>query len=175
MKNLRNLGAYCGQVIFFLFISYAAIAADLNQEKTQLKVDVDALGRDIAAVEKDILLPSASRVEVFLSLAPNVEYTLKSVTLLLDGNEVASHTYSGADIKSLLFGALHTVWQGNVDSGSHVLQAKFSGIDRKDKPVQNTATLDFEKSANHRSLELKITFTEEDKIVVYSVKDWGDK
>lgn len=175
MKNMRNLNAHCLQILFFLLISCGATAADLNQERTQLKVDVDALGKNVDAVEKDVLLPVATRVEVFLSLVPDVEYTLQSVTLLIDGKELATHNYSKADIKSLRFGGLHTVWQGNLDAGSHALQANFVGLDRKDKPVQNSARLDFEKAANHRSLELKITSLEEGEIAVYSVKDWGDK
>jgi hypothetical protein len=175
MKNMKHLGVYCWQIIFFLLLSSGAMAVDINQEKSQLKVDVDALGRDIAVLEKNVLLPAASRVEVFLSMVPDLDYKLGSVILLVDGKEVAKHDYSSADIKSLRFGGLHTLWQGNLQSGSHKLQADFYGFDRKDKPVQNTASLDFEKVGKAHALELTITSAEEGNLVVHSIKDWGDQ
>lgn len=159
-------------MVSWLCISCGAVAADLNQEKAQLLVDINALGSSISALEQNTL----PRVDVFLSLVPDVQYTPKSVTLLIDGKELVIHKYSRSEIRSLRVGALHALWQGDLADGSHQLQVSLTGLDRKDEPVQNTVKLDFDKAARHQTLEVKITSADEDgKQAAFSVKDWGDK
>lgn len=168
-KALRSLLA-----LGLLVMACMAAANDVALQKAQLQVDINAIGKDISILERNMKFPAASRVEVFVSLASGLEYTPNEISLLVDGKQVATYSYSRADVKSLRYGALHTLWQGNLPAGNYRLQAVITGQEGNGKPVQSTASLDFEKGANSRTLEVKLMPHPEERELVFLVKDWGD-
>ena len=175
MTKIRQLSTGFVSAACFFLLSGSVVALDLHQQKSQLEGEVNALGRDVATFEHESQLPSSSRVEVFLSLSADVEYTPDTVSLLLDGKEVATHAYSATEIKSLRLGTLHTLWQGSLAAGTYDVQAVFSGMNRKNKPVQDTVGRKLEKETGSRAVELKVTATEDRNKPAFSAKDWGDK
>ena len=175
MNNMRTISIYFLQFLLFVMMSFSVNAADMAQEEIQLGVDIDALGMDVAKLEIEAVAPKSSSVSIFFSLVQNVEYTQQTIVLSIDGTQLSTYTYTDAQVSSLRLGALHTIWQGQLVSGSHKLEATLTGLDRKNKPIAHTANISFEKAANQRSFELKVTAIEEGEIAEFSVKDWGDK
>lgn len=151
------------------------IHADLDQRISKLQADVDSIEQDISSLEKNLLFPPLTRVEVYLSLEPSVDFTLRTVTLSIDGQEKSYHIYSDSDLAALRLGGLQQVWEGNVALGGHEISAMFKGEDRKGNPVKGKADLKFEKTLTGHSFELKVDKSADGKVPVFSVKDWGDK
>ena len=176
MKMSRNKPFPGWQALILAVLSCTAFAANnAQQQKAQLQVDINNVGNDLSVLERNALLPASSRVEIFFSVDQGIEYTPQTLSVIMDGKPLTSHSYNKKDLRSLRVGGLQTLWQGTLPAGAHQLQVSFSGLDHRDKPVQNTAMLNFDKGANHRALEVKVTTDEEGKETVFTVKDWGDK
>ncbi len=174
MKNISKLFARmlpATLLLVFAVFSYA----DLDERISKLQADVDSIEQDISALEKNLLFPPLTRVEVYLSLDRDADFTIRTVTISIDGQEKSFHIYSDSDLAALRLGGLQHFWEGNVALGKHEISARFKGVDGKGKPLDGKAKLDFEKKLTGHSFELKVSKSADGKSTVFSIKDWGDK
>lgn len=160
------------QILLLCAFSSLALANDVDQQIGQLRADIDVIERDISALEQNLLFPPLTRVTVYLSLAGDADYTLRSVSLRIDGREQSFHVYEPDEIAALRLGGVQTLWEGNVALGKRQLTARFVGVDRKGELVKGEAQLDFEKSLKGRALELQVLGGGK---TAFAVKDWGVK
>lgn len=160
-------------VLFFVFSAFSY--ADLDERISKLQADVDSIEQDISSLEKNLLFPPLTRVEVYLALDPTADYTLRSVTVSIDGQEKSFHIYSDSDLAALRLGGLQHFWEGNVALGKHEISARFKGVDAKGKLLEGRAKLNFEKTLTGHSFELKVSKSANGKETVFSIRDWGNK
>lgn len=169
MKTLKQIKTVL--LAIFLLLVFP-VSADVGSQVKQLNKDMDAIERDVSKLEENLLFPPVTRTKVFLSLAPDADFTLRSVSLRIDNREQTFHIYTPAEIDALRLGGIQSLWEGNVALGQRHLVARFEGSNRKGDKVKGEAALTFEKTLEGRSLELQVLGG---KDTTYSVKDWGVK
>ena len=147
----------------------------LNQTVSQLGATVDDLARDLSSLEKELLFPTLTRTQLYVSLANNVAFTPRSVTIALDDDEKSFHIYSADDVAALRLGGLQRFWEGNVALGKHQLVATVKGVDAKGAVVEQHTQFAFEKNNKGHSLELQILADKKAAVPLLQVKDWGEK
>jgi hypothetical protein len=130
----------------------APIPGDLEDVKKTLL----ALKRDLVILEEDLLFPASSQVAVFLSMDVGDFFQLDSVTVKINGDEVAHHLYTDRQVDALHRGGVQKLYVGNVKQGSHRLTAFFTGRGPSGRDFRRAATVEFEKSFDPAFVELAI-------------------
>ncbi len=115
-----------------------------------------ALKRDLVILEEDLLFPASSQVAVFLSMDVGDFFQLDSVTVKIDGDDVAHHLYTERQADALYRGGVQKIYVGNVKQGSHRLTAFFTGRGPSGRDFRRAATVEFEKSFDPAFIELAI-------------------
>ncbi|NRB40699.1 MAG: hypothetical protein HRU20_19895 [Pseudomonadales bacterium] len=168
---------FCLLAPLFFVIPHATAEvseADLEENVNSLSAEVDDLARDISLLERELLFPPLTRVQIYLSLATDVQFTPRAMTLLVDGDEKSFHIYSDSDVAALRLGGLQRFWEGNVAMGIHQLSALIKGVDKKGRTVEEEIHFSFEKKNSGHSIEIKISAEKDSKKPSFSVKDWGE-
>ena len=150
-------------------------ASDIEKEINQLHGEATALERDIGLIEKDLLFPPLTRVEVFLSVQAELDFTLKNIVLTLDGDEKSFHIYSAGDITALQMGGLQQFWEGNVALGLHEAQVEFTGVNAKGKRIKQTVKKKFEKTRDGLALEIQVLQGSDATTPTFSIKTWNNR
>lgn len=166
---------------FFLPAGFAAeaesalTADNIEKKVNQLHSDSTDLERDIGLLEKDLLFPPLTRVEVFLSIDPELDFSLKNVALSLDGDEKSFHIYTSADTTALQMGGLQQFWEGNVALGQHEVTVEFLGVNVKGKQVKKTVTKKFEKTRKGLAFELQVNKGDNAVTPTFAIKAWNNR
>ena len=74
----------------------------LDQDVQSLKKEVLDLNRDLFLLEEELLFPANSQVAFFISMDVGEYFKLDSVSLKIDGKEVANYLYTDREAGSLL-------------------------------------------------------------------------
>jgi hypothetical protein len=142
-----------------MFVSYQAIAEDSNRVATeieQIKEEVLKLNRQLFILEEDLLFPASTQVAVFVSIDIGRFFTLDSVELKLNDDEVVGFLYTERQRVSLEQGGIQRLFQGNLKTGQHELTAIFIGLDAEKRTVKRAITYQFEKEDDSVMIELKL-------------------
>jgi hypothetical protein len=129
----------------------------LDAEVRSLKQDMVDLNRDLFLLEEELLFPSNSQVAVFVSMDVGTFFALDSVTLMLDGKNVANYLYTQRELDALLRGGVQRLWIGNVRSGEHEWTAFLTGKGPNGRYYTRGATARLEKGPGAKYLELRIS------------------
>jgi hypothetical protein len=179
MNNYKNkllpLMAF-GLLLSQSVTSQESLATD-SPENIELQVnalyaEAASLERDIGLLEKDLLFPPLTRVEVFLSVESELDFQLKSVAMILDGDEKSFHVYSASDLTALQMGGLQQFWEGNVALGEHQLRVDFQGLNAKNKVIKQSISTDFEKTRDGLAFEVQVKQGADAKTPLFSLKAW---
>jgi len=135
----------------------AASEQPLENDMEDVKKALLQLKRDLVILEEDLLFPASSQVAVFLSMDLGEFFQLDSVTLKLNGKEVASHLYTEKQVDALYRGGVQKVFVGNVKQGDNTLTAFFTGRGPSGRDYRRATTVDFEKSFEPTFVELAIS------------------
>lgn len=168
------------QMLGLLFLTSTFALAEVSRSSLEddvntLGAEVDDLARDISLLERELLFPPLTRVQVYVSLSADVQFTPRNLVLSIDGDEQSFHIYSDSDVAALRLGGLQRFWEGNVAMGEHVLTAKIKGVDKKDRVIDETIEFNFDKKNTGHSIEIQISAETKSKKPSFSVKDWGEK
>lgn len=181
MVNYKNKILAAFQCFLVCLLPQFSIAEEsveqnaLDTQVQQLRKEALDLQRDIGLLEKELLFPPLTRVEVYLSVAPGLEYSLRSVVLEIDGEERSFHIYSDTDMAALKVGGVQSFWEGNVALGVHQLIATFKGADVKGRPLGGEAKVEFKKGKSGLALELQLLAGKNKKTPKFAVKSWGER
>ena len=148
--------------------SFQSLDSDV-QSLTQEVVD---LNRDLFMLEEELLFPANTQVAVFVSMDVGTFFALDSVTIVLDGKEVANYLYTQREADALLRGGVHRVWLGNLKAGKHEMTAFFNGKGPHDRDYKRGATLAVEKGVGAKYVELKISDRARQLQPEFIVKEW---
>lgn len=180
-KTLISLAA-------FLLVASASIAQDvdnvaaeaesqdsfrsIDQDVQDLKKEVLDLNRDLFLLEEELLFPANSQVAFFLSMDVGEYFELDSVSLKIDGKEVANYLYTEREVSALLRGGVHRVHMANLKTGEHELVAVFVGKGPQARDYRRGATVTIEKGIGAKYIELEITDRVKKQQPEFIIKDW---
>ncbi|MEQ9563719.1 MAG: hypothetical protein RLN69_14470, partial [Woeseiaceae bacterium] len=117
----------------------------LDEDVQSLKKEVLDLNRDLFLLEEELLFPANSQVAFFISMDVGEYFELDSVSLKIDGKEVANYLYTEREANALLRGGVHRVHMGNLKVGDHELVAVFTGKGPHVRDYRRGATMNFNK------------------------------
>ena len=157
----------------------APLAADsgvqfrsLDQDVQDLKKEVLDLNRDLFLLEEELLFPANSQVAFFISMDVGEYFALDSVSLEIDGKEVANYLYTDREIDALLQGGVHRLHMANLKTGEHELIAIFTGKGPHTRDYRRGATVMIEKGIGAKYLELEITDRVKKQQPEFVIKEW---
>ena len=133
-----------------------SLAAPVDQEIEQLRVQVSEHSARVFALEQELLHPADTRLAVFLTLGSQDALDLDSLELFVDGQPVASHLYSERERGSLEAGGIQQLFIGNLPNGEHELKAVVTARSAKDHFVRREAIHRFEKRPGTLRLEMSL-------------------
>lgn len=155
-KQYKNLFIF----LFITLFSMAANAAEkspvLEKQVQDLKKEVLELNKELFILEEDLLFPSNTQFNVFLSMDIGQLFDLDSVQINIDGKNVSNHLYTSREINALKRGGVQRIYLGNLASGKHELVAFFTGKGPSNRDYKRGTTLEIEKTSSPLFVELKI-------------------
>ena len=144
----------------------------LDQDVQSLKKEVLDLNRDLFLLEEELLFPANSQVAFFISMDVGEYFDLDSVSLKIDGKEVANYLYTEREAGALLRGGVHRVHMANLKTGNHELVAIFTGAGPHTRDYRRGATMNFSKGIGAKYLELEITDRVQKQQPEFVIKEW---
>ncbi len=156
----------------FALLGNASTEQPLDEAMQQLKKDVLSLNRDLFILKEELLFPANSQVAVFLSLDVGQFFSLDAVTVEIDGKQVASYLYTDKQVDALVRGGVQRLYLGNVKNGEHEIVAVFTGRGPNGRDFRRAATLNFEKGAEAKYLELAINDSSKTLQTDFVINEW---
>lgn len=144
----------------------------LDEEVQDLKKEVLDLNRDLFLLEEELLFPANSQVAFFISMDIGEYFALDSVTLKVDGKEVANYLYTDREVDALLRGGVHRVHMENLKVGEHELVAVFTGKGPHWRDYRRGATLNLDKGIGAKYVELQITDRVSKQQPEFEISEW---
>ncbi len=144
----------------------------LDSDVQDLKKEVLDLNRDLFLLEEELLFPANSQVAFFISMDVGEYFALDSVSLKIDGKEVANYLYTDREIDALLQGGVHRVHMANLKTGDHELIAIFTGKGPHTRDYRRGATVTINKGIGAKYLELEITDRVKKQQPEFVIKEW---
>lgn len=155
-----------------LLVAAETQSTGLQDEVQNLKKQVLELNRDLFLLEEELLFPSNTQVSVFVSMDVGEFFQLDSVTLQIDGKEVANYLYTRQEIDALIRGGVQRVHIGNLRNGDHELVAFFTGKGPHGRDYRRGATAVIKKGLGPKYVELKIVDQTNKHQPEFDVKEW---
>lgn len=159
----------------FSLVSGLSSAADegISRQIQELKQGVLDLNRDLTMLERELLYPS-SESAFFVSVDVGTPIRLVDINITLDGNHVGYHFYSEQEFAALAKGGIHRVYQGNITSGKHTLEATITGYDPAGKDYQRTASHTFVKGPGRKMIELRVVDDLDSQQHRFEFREWNE-
>lgn len=134
----------------------AAPQASLDTRVQDLKAEVIRLNRDLLILEEELLYPAGTQVAVFVSMDVGRLFELESVQIKLDDKVISQHLYTAQEVQALHRGGVQRVFVGNLKTGSHSIDAFFTGRGPHERDYKRGTTLKFDKGTEPRYIELRV-------------------
>ena len=144
----------------------------LHDQVQSLKKVVLELNRDLYLLEEELLFPSNTQLTVFISSETANLFELDSVSLELDGKEVANYLYTEKQSMALKKGGIHRLYVGHLKSGEHQLVAVFRGLGPQNREYRRITEHAFSKSTEAKFVEVSIVGQTEDLQPEFKVREW---
>lgn len=145
---------------------------ELDKDVQSLKKEVLDLNRDLFLLEEELLFPANSQVAFFISMDVGEYFELDSVSLKINGKEVANYLYTSREVDALLRGGVHRMHMANLKTGDHELVAVFTGKGPHSRDYRRGATLEFTKGIGAKYMELEITDRVKKQQPEFEIKEW---
>lgn len=146
--------------------------AELSQQVETVKRSALELNRDLLILEEELLFPSNTRLNVFLSMDVGYYFRLDSVKLSVDNEVVATHLYTDRQNYALNKGGVQRLYIGNLKQGEHEITAVFTGIGPNKREYKRGATTIVGKDRSAKALELQIRDEEDKQQPSFNFVEW---
>lgn len=146
--------------------------AEVSQQIQMLKEDVVSLNRDLKAMEEELLYPASSRLSVFVRLDGGQLFTLESVRVKLNGEQVVSHLYSDKQRNALVRGGVQLLHLTNLSPGEHTLVAFFTGLDANGRALKRATDIRFRKQSGSHHLQLNVVDDPDSQQPQFFIEQW---
>ncbi len=147
-------------------------SVSLQQEIQQLKQKILETNRDLFILEEDLLFPSSTQVNVFVSFDALEYFQLDSVTIKINNVPVSHHLYTEREIKALDRGAVQRLYTGNLPVGEHEIIALIIGVGPEGRDYERAINLDFKKTSGTKYIQLRIEGDDLRKRPSFRMKQW---
>ena len=144
----------------------------LEEEMQVLKEKVLEINRDLFVLEEDLLFPSSTQINVFVSFDAKEYFSLDGVTLKINDKPISNHLYTKRELGALERGAVQRLFTGNLPTGDHELVAVVTGIGPEGRDYRRAISLDFAKASGTKYIELKIVGDDLRKQPIFQLKEW---
>lgn len=151
---------------------YAANQAGLDAEIEELKAEVVELNRELFDLEEKLLYPATTSFAVFVSMDDVDDFSVRSVKLNLDQQDVTSHLYSKEQVEALRRGGIQKIFASNLKPGVHKLTAEIQGVDRDGRTMTRVVVADFGKARASKYLEVKIRNNPNQSKPDFAIVEW---
>lgn len=149
-----------------------APAGALDGRIESLKASVLQLNRDLLVLEEELLFPASTQMAVFVSMDVGQLFALESVQVRLGDRVVANHLYTPNEVAALHRGGVQRLYLGNLKTGRHELTAYFTGQGPHSRDYRRATTVQVEKAAGPRYVELRIEDSTGKLQPEFKVKVW---
>ena len=144
----------------------------IDEDVQALKKEVLNLNRDLFLLEEELLFPANSQVAFFISMDVGEYFDLDSVSIKIDGKDVANYLYTEREVDALVRGGVHRLHMANLKTGDHELVAIFIGHGPHKREYRRGATLNFDKTIGAKYIELEITDRVKPQQPEFIIKEW---
>jgi len=144
----------------------------MQQEMQSLKDKVLQVNRDLFVLEEDLLYPSSTQINVFVSADSLPYFQLDGVTLKINDRAVGNHLYTERELKAMNRGAVQRLFTGNLPTGEHELVAIVTGVGPEGRDYKRAVSIEFEKSSGTKYVELKIEGDNQRQQPTFRLKQW---
>lgn len=144
----------------------------MQQEMQSLKEKVLQVNRDLFVLEEDLLYPSSTQVNVFVSCDALPYFQLDGVTVKINDRAVGNHLYTERELKAMNRGAVQRLFTGNLPVGEHELVAIVSGVGPEGRDYKRAVSIEFEKASGTKYIELKIEGDNQRQQPTFRLKQW---
>lgn len=168
----RLRGIWALLMVWPLLVWAEPQATGMKEDVENLKQEVLELNRDLFMLEEELLFPSNTQVSVFVSMDVGEFFELDSVTIKIDGKEVADYLYTQREIEALIRGGVQRIHIGNLKAGEHELVAFFTGKGPHGRDYKRGATTQIKKGLGPKYVELKIVDQTNNFQPEFVVKEW---
>lgn len=145
---------------------------NLQQDMQNLKEKVLQVNRDLFVLEEDLLYPSSTQVNVFVSFDALPYFQLNGVTIKINDRPVSNHLYTERELKAMNRGAVQRLFTGNLPTGEHELVAIISGVGPEGRDYKRAVSIEFKKSSGTHYIELKIEGDNQRQQPTFRLKQW---
>jgi hypothetical protein len=161
--------------IFSAANTFAAGESSLPSDLQDLKSEVLSLNSEVTKLENELLFPSSSTT-VLMGVNAGSKIRLVDVKLSVDDQIVSYHAYSEQETVALSKGGLHRLFMGNVNSGTHSMQAVVTAYDANGKDFQRTVNYSFSKNSLRKIVEIKASNDSSNaQPALFSFREWESK
>ncbi len=153
-------------------VQAASTFRSVDEEIQAIKNDVLDLSAELFTLEESLLYPANSQVAFFLSMDVGEYFDLESVSLHIDGTEVANYLYSERENGALMRGGVQRLHIENLNVGDHEIVARLSGESEQLRSYRSEVAVDIEKPIGATYVELEITDRVTRQQPEFIVKQW---
>jgi|GEM_PF-264492 len=144
----------------------------LGSQMQDLKNAILSINRDLLILEEDLLFPSNTQYNVFVSYDAEPYFSVDGITLKLNDKPVSNFLYTERDIKALKRGAVQRLHVGNLPTGDHELVAVVTGQGPEGRTFRRAIDIGFSKHSNTKYIELQIQGNDKSKQPTFHFKEW---
>lgn len=144
----------------------------LIDDLSALKKEVLQLNRDLFILEEDLLYPSSTQLNIYVSNDKASYFLPHAVELKVDGQTVQSHLYTELEKATLARGGVQKLYQGNVKNGEHLVVAIFTGKGPENREYRRAVEHTFKHEGDPISLELTIKDQDKTQQPEFAVRQW---
>jgi hypothetical protein len=148
-------------------------SSDIANDIEQIQKAVLKLNRELFILEEDLLFPANTQISVFVSVDIGRFFTLDSVELKINDQDVAGFLYTKRQRESLEQGGIQRLFKGNLKVGQHQLTAIFIGLDHEQRTVKRAISYQFEKEDEAVMIELKVQDNTKNLQAEVNVEEWS--
>lgn len=152
--------------------AFASNQAGLDAEIEELKAEVIELNRELYDLEEQLLYPATTSFAVYVSMDDIDEFTVSSIKLNLDQQDVTSHLYTKEQVEALRRGGIQKIFSSNLKPGVHKLTAEIQGVDRDGRAMKRLVVADFGKARSSKYLEVKIRNNPNQSKPDFAIVEW---
>lgn len=169
----KRIGSLVAAVI--LCLTQVALAQDegLSARIQSIKEGVLNLNRDLSLLEEELMYAS-SQASFYLSVDAGTPIRLVDINLTLDGNHVGYHFYSEQEFQALSKGGIQRLYNGNIESGRHTLEATITGYNPDGQDFRKTTEYEFTKGPAKKRIELRVLDDLDGEQHRFDFREWNE-
>lgn len=143
----------------FVCVCFGVLASEESKIDSQIaetKKSMVELGAEVKALEKLLLYRMQSQLSVYLSMDAGQLFSMESVKLILDDQEILTEQYGSRERLGFQNGAAQLLYHGSLSAGVHELIAVFSGRGIRNRPLKRGLTYKIDKQDDQKILEIVV-------------------